>query len=198
MTSHFDYLPPEYRNPLTDLPNSLAIKERLYEATLQTPGRFGLLKLDLDSFKEINDQDGHADGDEYIRTTGDVLGHILREGDLYLPAHDSGDEFSVMIYDITMNEHVTIVQERIHRTLDSYGIEVSIGGRMHVLGETAEELAEAADALMYKNKAERKIAKYDNPEARRAIHEIGRLALAHNIAPRDIPALIQLMKEGLY
>jgi len=195
---NFDYLPPDYRNPLTDLPNRLAVKESLERAINENSGQFALLELDIDGLKEINDTLGHLEGDEFLRTAGAVLGEILRQSDLYLPAHKSGDEFSVILHNVTSEAQVAVIKERIRHTLAEYGVETSIGGRLHIHGETAEELSHAADALMYEDKVKRKIEKYNTPEIRRSVREMARIALENDISPRDLPTLMTLMQEGLF
>jgi len=197
MSSYFDYLPPKYRNSLTNLPNRRIVKKRLDTAIETTPGQFAFLQLDVDGLKDVNDTYGHLEGDEFLRTTAAVLEDTLREND-FLPAHISGDEFSVIIHDIKASHDVASVRERIRRTLADYGIEVSIGGRIHQLGETAVDLAKASDALMYKDKIHRKIERYDSPEIRKAVYVMSQLALKYGIPPRDVSALITLTREGAF
>lgn len=196
--SNFNHLPPEHRNPLTDLPNSLAIKSALDTAIQKMPGRFGLLAMDADGLKDLNDRIGHHKGDEFLRKIGGVLETMLRRSDLYLPGHVGGDEFSVVIHDIDSNNKVRVVQERIRKTLGSRGIEMSIGGRLHKKGETAVQLSEAADALMYADKKRRQVERYDRPGVREAVDEIRELTKKSNINPRDLPSLMRLREEGKF
>ena len=56
----------ELRGPLTNLPNRLAIKNTIDQCIAKMPGKFGLLEIDLDGLKKINDEKGHRAGDELI------------------------------------------------------------------------------------------------------------------------------------
>ncbi len=83
---------------LTDLPNRAYLME-LLSAQMHRARRSGsevaLLFVDLDFFKRVNDQLGHAAGDEVLRTTADRMKSVLRAGDVL--ARQGGDEFVVLI-----------------------------------------------------------------------------------------------------
>lgn len=187
----------QYHDTLTDLPNRLAIREQLEAAIQGMPGSFALLEIDIDGLKELNDTEGHGEGDRFLRAVGEVLDETLRSSDLYLPAHKSGDEFSIILYSLHTEEQVAIVRERVRSDLDDLGIGVSIGGRLHRVGESAEQLSEAADALMYDDKVRRKIEQYGYQGAREAIIAIGHIAITNNINLRDAPLLWELVQQGL-
>ncbi len=191
----FDHPPDSSRNTLTNLPNRWALEATLGRAISGRPGTFALLEIDADGMKDVNDRYGHAEGDQYIRTIAEVLNANTRSDDLFI-AHKSGDEFTVLLSGITTEEEVAAVRERIRETLSDYGIEVSIGGRLHQPYETEDELSAAADALMYEDKVRRKQEQYKSPEAREAIRHIAQVALQAGIAPRDIPTLIALSNRG--
>jgi diguanylate cyclase (GGDEF)-like protein len=180
----------ESRHPLTNLPNLLALKEGIRGAVEAMPGNFALLEMDIDGLKEVNDTYGHAEGDQFLQTVGEVIDDILREDDFFTPAHKSGDEFSVILLNITTQEQVDAVKERIRGNLADYGIETAIGGRVHKIGETAKELSDAADALMYKDKLRRKKEKYNTPEQIAAIRRIGQIAAENGLNIRDLPLLL--------
>ncbi|HZF74789.1 MAG TPA: sensor domain-containing diguanylate cyclase [Acetobacteraceae bacterium] len=85
-------------DPLTGLPNRTALMDTLTREIARQGrerGRFGLLCLDLDSFKTLNDSHGHATGDEALREVAAALREGLRRGDL--PARMGGDEFCVLL-----------------------------------------------------------------------------------------------------
>ena len=78
-------------DPLTGLANRALFKERLDHAPLP----LGLLALDLDRFKQVNDELGHEAGDELLKQVGARLVTLVREDDLV--ARLGGDEFMVLI-----------------------------------------------------------------------------------------------------
>ena len=86
------------RDPLTHLFNQRVFHELLaYEVSRAHAHRysFGLLMIDFDNFKLINDQYGHAFGDEVLQTFANSIQQVLREGDIF--ARYGGDEFCVIL-----------------------------------------------------------------------------------------------------
>lgn len=86
------------RDPLTHLFNQRVFHELLaYEVTRAHAHHysFGLLMLDFDNFKLINDQYGHAFGDEVLQAFANAIQQVLREGDIF--ARYGGDEFCVIL-----------------------------------------------------------------------------------------------------
>jgi diguanylate cyclase (GGDEF)-like protein len=82
------------QDSLTELPNRLAFQERLQEAV--TSGEGGSIGIiDLDDFKQINDQWGHAAGDHVLRVVGHRIRAMLRETDFI--ARLGGDEFALIL-----------------------------------------------------------------------------------------------------
>ena len=120
---------------LTELPNRLLFNERLDEilATARKDSPAALLCLDLDGFKEINDDLGHAAGDLLLKEVGRRLLANLRKGDR--AARLGGDEFAILLHSASASEAVAAA----HRVtialngkyeLDQYGdanVGVSIG-----------------------------------------------------------------------
>ncbi|CUA93083.1 EAL domain-containing protein [Thiomonas bhubaneswarensis] len=87
-------------DPLTAVGNRALLRERLEEAlesAWKRQGRFALLLLDLDGFKQVNDAYGHSAGDTLLRETAQRLQAILREGEVM--ARMGGDEFAVLLTD---------------------------------------------------------------------------------------------------
>ena len=80
---------------LTGLPNRLLFGQRLDAAMRH--GRFLLVFVDVDDFKEVNDQYGHAAGDELLRAVGERLRHSIGPEDTL--ARIGGDEFAILIQD---------------------------------------------------------------------------------------------------
>ncbi len=82
-------------DPLTGLPNRLHLMQRLAQVT-RSGDRAALLYLDLDRFKDINDQHGHAAGDQVLVQFGERLRSVSRADDLV--ARLGGDEFAVLSF----------------------------------------------------------------------------------------------------
>jgi diguanylate cyclase (GGDEF)-like protein len=79
---------------LTALPNRLAFQERLGEA-IKDGAHFGIGMIDLDDFKHVNDQFGHAAGDQVLRIVGHRIRAMLRDSDFM--ARLGGDEFALIV-----------------------------------------------------------------------------------------------------
>ena len=89
------------RDPLTRMPNRRLFTERLEEAIRkadESGGKFAILFIDLDHFKNINDALGHVTGDMVLQSVGERLQNCLQEGDIV--AHLSGDEFPILLNSI--------------------------------------------------------------------------------------------------
>lgn len=103
---------------LTDLPNRQLFNDRLVTAMSRArrdQSRVGLLYLDLDKFKEINDTHGHAVGDRMLGEVARRLGASVRASDTV--ARLGGDEFVVLLHDIREPEQALAVAEKIHAEL---------------------------------------------------------------------------------
>jgi diguanylate cyclase (GGDEF)-like protein/PAS domain S-box-containing protein len=89
-------------DPLTRLPNRVLLADRLHQEMAQTLRRgqhLGVAYLDLDGFKAINDQHGHATGDQMLIAVANRMKSALREGDIL--ARLGGDEFVAVLIDLT-------------------------------------------------------------------------------------------------
>lgn len=144
-------------DPLTGLPNRASLWRQL-EARLAGKQNFALLFLDLDGFKQVNDQYGHAVGDSVLRVTAERLRNALAREDLV--ARIGGDEFITVLDGIDVAEQALDVAARLIDELSQpvvldggvYRIGVSIGIELARHHGTAQSLVEAADAAMYKAK----------------------------------------------
>lgn len=147
-------------DPLTGLANRSAFTARLTQL-LASPdrARFALLFLDGDRFKSINDNWGHAAGDEVLKATGSRLQSLAAEPDLV--ARLGGDEFAMLVCSRTGEAELQALMQRIHdvtqqKILIIEGMpmttSVTIGYAWSQPGETVASILERADRDMYKNK----------------------------------------------
>jgi diguanylate cyclase len=113
-----------------------------------------LLMIDLNHFKQINDQHGHAAGDTALQVFSAALRRAIRAIDV--PVRLGGDEFLVCLPECT-EAQVPAVTDRIRRTLARYDklpIDFAAGWSQRAPGEAPEEVVARADAAMYREKAE--------------------------------------------
>ena len=151
-----------YYDALTSLPNRLLLAERLGAALAhaQRSGRsVGVLYLDLDDFKHVNDTLGHEFGDLLLHEMARRLPSAIRTTDTV--ARLGGDEFIVVLDDVAEAQQAAQVAgkllEAVSAPFELGGLELrmnaSIGialGTQH--GATSEDLLKAADAAMYRAK----------------------------------------------
>ena len=148
---------------LTELPNRILLQER-GERTVRHARRyehfFAVLFIDLDGFKAVNDTFGHSAGDMLLHEAGSILQNSIRETDT--AARFGGDEFIVLLSEITSEEDCKIIADKILSSLNiDFTVEQShlkISGSVGVVVAkpdypgTFEDLIKAADAEMYKVK----------------------------------------------
>jgi len=147
---------------LTKMLNRAAFMERLRLASGQTEiGRcdIAVLFVDLNKFKAINDQFGHATGDRLLVAIARRLRACVRPSDSM--ARLGGDEFAMLLENVTDLADVSAVVRRIKRALDKpfniEGCEIGASASVGVAlgsesGQQPEELIRAADAAMYRAK----------------------------------------------
>jgi diguanylate cyclase (GGDEF)-like protein len=112
-----------------------------------------VIAFDYDDFKRINDEQGHASGDEVLRgCTQLVRNNRIREGDLL--ARVGGDEFAIICIDTTLATAATIADEvRLCIAESSFGVTASFGVcSATTSAETPDALLARADALLYRAK----------------------------------------------
>jgi diguanylate cyclase (GGDEF)-like protein len=165
-----------YYDVLTELPNRSRFHERLVE-TLEVASRtsasFALMFLDLDQFKRINDTLGHAVGDELLRIVAQRLTRVLRVEEGAGPSRGSGaerdvcrqggDEFVVLLANVTTEEHAARAARRVLDTLaqpirlsaHEIFVSASIGIVLYPRdGNNLDTLLRNADVAMYNAKGE--------------------------------------------
>lgn len=154
------------QDPLTELPNRRALAAALDAALRQPPaeGRVhAYYLLDLNGFKRVNDEHGHAAGDDLLRIVAKRFRAAARTEDVV--ARIGGDEFAVLARDIEGRQAASRIGERfvsalgggVHSGGRLYPVGVAVGAALYPAdGRTAEELMHHADLAMYTAKAEKR------------------------------------------
>ncbi|MBD2355676.1 CHASE2 domain-containing protein [Tolypothrix sp. FACHB-123] len=157
---HLRYL--AYHDPLTGLSNRKFFMEQLHESLDWAANNnllLGLLFIDLDGFKQVNDTLGHEIGDRLLVTVGQRLSNCLRGSDTV--SRLGGDEFTVIVRAIPNVQVAAKVAEKILGTitepivLDEYttNVSASIGISIYPFNSNdSENLIKQADTAMYRAK----------------------------------------------
>jgi diguanylate cyclase (GGDEF)-like protein/PAS domain S-box-containing protein len=147
---------------LTKLPNRYLFRDRLRRAlhrAKRDSSSVGLLFIDLDQFKKINDTLGHAAGDEALRHAGERINRTLRDSDT--AARLGGDEFAIILPDIANGLDVEVVARRILTTIaeplevhkEEVRLTASMGAAIYPEdSDNDEDLLRDADVAMYRSK----------------------------------------------
>jgi len=170
---------------LTKLPNRTLLVARVDQAledAVETGSLTGLLLIDLDRFKEINDTFGHHYGDELLAQIGPRLRSHMRDGDTI--ARLGGDEFAVLLPDIGDRATAIVVADALQHALEApfqvSGVDLDVEASIGIVlsgehGDDAATLLQRVDIAMYVAKGQHLgIFVYD-PSADG--HSPGRLAL---------------------
>jgi diguanylate cyclase (GGDEF)-like protein len=150
---------------LTGLLNRRAFGERLDQAIARArryTRRVGLIFLDLDGFKRVNDQRGHAAGDVVLRDVAKRIESITRDGDS--AGRAGGDEFVVLLEDVGEAKNAEMFAERLLARIESETgpaadpdseVRASIGVACFPEdGDSTDSLMKAADFAMYRAKSD--------------------------------------------
>ena len=147
---------------LTDIHNRFSLERRLEELIAKAGEEepvFGLIYIDLDDFKQVNDQYGHHVGDLYLQEISLRMKRQLRSGDML--ARLGGDEFAALVPVVRTRVAIEEIAQRLERCFDApFAVEgcvlrgaASVGFALYPEdGTTVDALLGTADAAMYVSK----------------------------------------------
>jgi diguanylate cyclase (GGDEF)-like protein len=151
-----------FHDDLTGLANRALFKDRLEHAlTRRVQGNrlVGVLYLDVDRFKTVNDSLGHTAGDALLQAIAARLRSVLRPEDTI--ARLGGDEFAILVEDVRLPDETVALAKRVLTAFDDsfeldgrqMSIRASVGVVVTAVGErTADDLLRDADVAMYRAK----------------------------------------------
>ena len=151
-----------YHDSLSDLPNRAMLEERFamsFERARMKNSYCGVLFIDIDGFKGINDTYGHACGDDLLRAIAARLRRNVRGGDTL--ARFGGDEFVILLDSLASPQDAEVVAQTVLETFDNpftlgqFRITVTASLGIAVAppeGSTLQELLAKSDAAMYRAK----------------------------------------------
>lgn len=155
-------------DPLTELPNArgfyMMLEQRIAECQRMNNESLAVVSMDMDDFKVINDQYGHATGDRVLASVAGVIRKELRQMDIL--TRYAGDEF-VAIMPMASTHMASAIGERIRNAVEEQKFSVRTGSVVQLgisigvacypdEGDTTEELLTAAARKMQSNKHSRK------------------------------------------
>lgn len=152
-----------FLDDLTQLPNrrflEMSVRSALTEFEMHKDP-FGVLMLDLDNFKAINDSFGHSCGDRALQQAAQTLAGSLRPTDTV--GRWGGDEFLAIVRNVNSESLRELAERSAVLTAETsipsedgrlISLSISVGAALSRPGETADGLIRRADALMYQSKS---------------------------------------------
>ena len=151
---------------LTKLPNRALFNDRLshaIERAYRNKSKIGLMFIDLDGFKNINDSFGHQAGDELLQIIAERISNIMRTEDTI--ARLGGDEFTIILEELKHSDYATVVAKKVLQAVGDViylsGHEVTVGASIGISiypdnGNNANDLIKNADISMYQAKSQGK------------------------------------------
>jgi diguanylate cyclase (GGDEF)-like protein len=139
---------------LTGLINRRQMQLHLEEVVAKERG-FVLLLLDIDHFKQVNDQHGHNTGDTVLRELSKHIHHCLGTGNLL--GRWGGEEFLVLLPDASHRDVLQLAETLLQHTRQQIfakklTLTLSIGGAQYISGERPEDVVHRADMALYRAK----------------------------------------------
>jgi diguanylate cyclase (GGDEF)-like protein len=146
-------------DPMTGLSNRHYFEDHLRTAIARAErfdSKVGLLFLDIDNFKLINDSLGHDIGDQILQQVANRLLDVIREGDIVCRL--GGDEFAIIVHDIETETSLAVLAQRI---LDNLRVPITLAKTQHFIScsigistypscaQNAEDMLKHADLAMY-------------------------------------------------
>ena len=164
---------------------------------------FAILICDINDLKTVNDTMGHQAGDELIRSACNRICEIFRHSRVY---RIGGDEFAIICQGKDYENITELLQRMNIANNNQKSLQVAFGMSRFCLGESVEDVAKEADALMYEHKArlkaqsaadsssekEKNSAKYQFPETLKNVYESSPLSYVYyqNINGKPVPVLV--------
>src|SRR5574344_367690 len=143
-----------YHDTMTNLYNRAWFNNCLASAIVAAShdnSKFGIILLDIDDMKNINDARGHNAGDEYIRQAATILRKFER--DSITPFRFGGDEFLILVQDIKTRDSMVTIGDALLETFNSSEIKISGGISIYPDDATqSEELMKFSDMAMFEVK----------------------------------------------
>ncbi len=183
---------------LTGLPNHRAFHERIRAEVAQAEKNrtgIGLIMLDIDVFKRVNDSLGHLTGDQLLRDLAVTLSEVVRREDAY---RYGGDEFAVMLPGVNRRNTARIAERlrrAVERRINGAGNKVTVS--LGVAGfpdsaASAEELIYGADAAMYwaKSAGKNRVGDWSELQNRRAVGTVPWYAADGAVKAPDVVAAL--------
>jgi diguanylate cyclase (GGDEF)-like protein len=168
-------------DPLTSLPNRRSFSQRLFDAearALANNGKFGLIYMDLDHFKLVNDTQGHAAGDDFLKRVSAAIAGKLGPDDCV--GRLGGDEFVALIAGVRSYDEVMAIAGQLKDAAESEPVVAGLGVSITVScgvamfpedGTSAHDVMNEADMDMYRSRESSRA--FSQPS--RQIPEPGRL-----------------------
>ncbi len=164
-----DRIAASQQDQLTGLYNQEYFNKKLAEMLSPTRRRarkVGVMFIDMDHFKQINDQLGHQEGDNMLVAFGDFLLNQTRFfRDTDFPCRWGGDEFAIILSDVSTEEELTAIEQRLQERFDEFmvkydttgslrklGVGMSAGSMLALPGMDSETVKRIVDERMFTNK----------------------------------------------
>lgn len=147
-------------DPLTGLNNMRYLRQRFVEETSRAKRldhKICLLYLDINKFKQVNDDFGHAEGDKILKKAAEAMKKVMRSHDVVI--RNGGDEFLILASEISIKD-INVIVEKLKEAIKSIRvagniqdiISTSIGVHFIHPGESLESAIVSADRKMYLDK----------------------------------------------